>query len=90
MKDINNEDLAIIMGDFNNNAKVRNEGYDYLLNHRMIDTYNLAKNKDSGITVEGKIAGWDKNKENLRLDLIFTNKKIEVEKSNVIFNKLNK
>lgn len=90
LNDIKNEDLAIIMGDFNNNAEIRNEGYDYLINNGMIDTYNLAKSRDKGITVQGKIAGWDENKENLRLDLIFTNKEIEIKKSNVIFNGFNK
>lgn len=86
---IENDKFAFVMGDFNNNANVENEGYDYIC-EKLFDTYNLSKNKDSGITVKGKIAGWDKNKENLRLDLILSNKEIKVESSNVIFNGINK
>lgn len=84
-----NEELMFVMGDFNNNANTKNEGYDYLSNE-LIDTYTLAKKKDSGITVNGKIEGWEENKKDLRLDMIFVNKEIEVEKSKVIFNDINK
>ncbi|MGL5755640.1 MAG: endonuclease/exonuclease/phosphatase family protein [Paraclostridium sp.] len=86
---VQGDKLAFIMGDFNNNANVNSEGYDYLCS-KFLDTYNLSKNKDLGVTVKGKIAGWDKNKEDLRLDLIFTNKEVEVISSNVIFNGINK
>ena len=78
------------MGDFNNDAFIRGEGYDYLLSKGLIDTYNLAIEKDSGITVEGEIAGWEGKKENKRLDIIFTTEDINVLKSNVIFNGKNK
>ena len=73
----------------NNNANIRDEGYDYICKS-LIDTYDLAIEKDDGTTVKGKIAGWDKNKEDLRLDLILTNKELKVIKSNVIFNDTNK
>ena len=43
--------LSFIMGDFNNNAMIRNEGYDYLISKGLIDTYNIALEKDNGITV---------------------------------------
>ena len=44
------------MGDFNNDALVRNEGYDYLISKGLIDTYCNANIKDSGITVkEGRL-----------------------------------
>jgi maltose 6'-phosphate phosphatase len=90
IKDIEKEELAFFMGDFNNSATIRKEGYDYMLEKGMIDTYNIAKDKDSGVTVRGKIAGWDKNKENLRLDIIFANKEVDVLSSKVIFNGENK
>lgn len=90
INDIKGEELAFAMGDFNNNAEVKNEGYEYLVSNGLYDTYKLAKIKDNGVTVKGKIAGWDENKENLRLDLIFTNKEIQIEKSNVVFNGKNK
>lgn len=89
-KDIDKNGYSFIMGDFNNSATIINEGYEYILKNGFYDTYNLALKKDNGITVKGKIAGWDKNKEDLRLDIIFSNKKIEVLSSNVIFNSKNK
>ncbi|MDG4657612.1 endonuclease/exonuclease/phosphatase family protein [Ectobacillus antri] len=78
--------IFYLMGDFNNNAFIRSEGYDYLLEKGLYDTFALAKEKDSGITVKGKIAGWDENKADLRLDLILTNKPVAIERSTVIFN----
>ena len=88
-KRIEKDKLALIMGDFNNNANIRNEGYDYIC-EKLFDTYNLSNSKDLGITVKGKIAGWDENRGTLRLDLILTNKEIKVESSNAIFNGKNK
>lgn len=90
LENISNERLSFIMGDFNNNALIRSEGYDYLTSKGLIDTYCNAKIKDSGITVNGEIAGWEAQSEDKRLDLILTNKDIEVKKSNVIFNDINK
>lgn len=89
-KKINNEKLSFIMGDFNNNAYVRNEGYDYLLSKGLKDTYNLSTTCDDGITVKGAIAGWEDQRENKRLDLILVNKEINVIESKVIFNGINK
>ena len=47
-----------LMGDFNSPAEVRNEGYDCILNSGWKDTWVMAKQKDSGITVKGVIDGW--------------------------------
>ena len=90
IKYIEKEELSLIMGDFNNSATVKGEGYEYIVENGFLDTYNLAKIKDDGITVKGNIAGWDKNKEDLRLDIIFSNRDIDVLSSNVIFNGKNK
>ncbi len=89
-KDIEKEGLIFIMGDFNNSATIREEGYDYMIKKGMLDTYSLAKEKDNGISVKGKIAGWDKNNEDLRLDIILASKPVDVYSSNVIFNGKNK
>lgn len=82
---------CFFMGDFNNIAAIRGEGYDYVLANQIYDTYTLAENKDSGTTVLGVIAGWEeKSGDNTihekRIDYIFTNKKAAVKTSNVIFN----
>jgi maltose 6'-phosphate phosphatase len=40
--------------------------------------------------VQGKIAGWDQNKQDLRIDLILTNQPCQVAYSQVIFNDVNR
>lgn len=85
-----NDHLFFLMGDFNNDAANKDEGYDYLRNKDLHDTYQLAEQKDSGITVSGKIAGWSKNKEGIRIDYIFSSHKVKVLRSSVIFNYVNK
>ena len=87
---LNNDQLNIVMGDFNNDANIRNEGYDYLLSKGLIDTYTVAQTKDDGMTVAGKIDGWSENKKDLRIDLVLTDKPVTVQSSHVIFNGLNK
>ncbi|MBI6872195.1 endonuclease/exonuclease/phosphatase family protein [Clostridium aciditolerans] len=81
--------LTFFMGDFNNNAFIKREGYDYLIEKGLYDTFSIDKEKDSGITVKGNIDGWDQNKNDLRLDLILANKKVDVKYSKVIFNGIN-
>ncbi len=76
-----------LMGDFNNSAHIEGEGYDYLTSTAGLhDTYLLASDKDSGVTVEGKIAGWDENKQDLRIDLILASSPAKVTSSRVVFN----
>ena len=78
--------LSLLLGDFNNNANIRGEGYDYLMRYGLWDTYILAKEKDMGATVQGEIAGWQGNQLDLRIDLILASEKLEVQSSKVIFN----
>ncbi|MEN1938094.1 endonuclease/exonuclease/phosphatase family protein [Paenibacillus sp. 102] len=87
---VNENELSFLMGDFNNNARLQGEGYDYLMQKGLYDTYKLALKKDEGTTVQGKIAGWDENKQNLRIDLILSNKPTTVISSKVIFNGINR
>lgn len=87
---IDSSRFALFMGDFNNNANIREEGYDYLLAQGFKDTYTAAQEKDSGITVQGEISGWKGNEGGLRIDLILTNQPVEVKTSRVIFNGINK
>ncbi len=83
-------EVSFLMGDFNNNALVRNEGYDFIKSKGLLDTYDLSKIRDSGITVRGKIDGWNDNISDLRMDIIFTNSLVNVLESKVIFNNINK
>ena len=81
-----------LLGDFNSPAEVRNEGYDLIEASGFFDTYQLACQKDEGITVKGVIDGWrDKLDtpdafEGMRIDHIWCNQKTAVLTSTVIFN----
>lgn len=90
LKNVQGEERFFLMGDFNNHAGLKDEGYEYLMGNGLYDIYNLAKEKDSGVTVQGKIAGWDQNKQDLRIDLILTNQPWQVAYSQVIFNDVNR
>ena len=78
-----NEDI-FLMGDFNSPSDEKNTGYDKVLSSGWYDTYTLAEHKDDGFTVTSKIDGWKNSKEK-RIDYIFTNKKIPIKSSKVIF-----
>ncbi|UPO89921.1 endonuclease/exonuclease/phosphatase family protein [Niallia sp. Man26] len=80
------EDRFYLMGDFNNNASIKDGGYDYLISQGLYDTYHLAEEKDNGITVKGNIDGWDKNSQDIRIDLILTGQLEPINYSGVIFN----
>lgn len=88
LKNIGNK--VFFMGDFNNDANIREEGYDFLIENGLIDTFIIAKIKDEGCTVPGKIAGWENDISKKRLDLILTEMPMEIHSSNVIFNGKNK
>lgn len=79
-----------LMGDFNNAAAVPGEGYEYLLKKGLFDTYDLAADKDAGVTIAGEIAGWENNKQDLRIDLILAGQLVDTKYSRVIFNRENK
>ena len=80
-----------LMGDFNNSAEIKNQGYDMIKNSGWYDCYNLAENKDSGFTVCKSIDGWKdkKSAENMRIDYIFCNRKIPVKNYRTVFNNIN-
>ncbi|MGL5545007.1 MAG: endonuclease/exonuclease/phosphatase family protein [Cetobacterium sp.] len=81
----------LLMGDFNNDANVRGEGFDYLLDRGLRDTYLDALQKDDGITVPGAIAGWEgKCGASKRIDFILTSSELKVKSSKVFFNGNNK
>lgn len=76
------------MGDFNNPAHERKEGYNFVIESGFHDTWHLAGQKDEGITVCKTIDGWyDKGtSEKMRIDYIFQNTEEKVTSSQVIFN----
>ena len=77
------------MGDFNSPAEVRGEGYDMITDSGWQDSYFLAQNKDSGITVGNVIDGWREkitDTKGMRIDQIWCNKQMLVKSSRVLFN----
>ncbi len=83
---IQNRNCDFLMGDFNNDASIKNEGYSLVCKSGFFDTYNMAENKDEGITVAKEIDGWKGQSEKKRIDFIFCKKKIPILSSYVIFN----
>lgn len=78
-----------LMGDFNNCAEIKNEGYDLIKKSGWQDTFEIAREKDDGITVGTVIDGWkDKitDTNGMRIDFIWTNSENIIERTNVIFN----
>lgn len=78
-----------LMGDFNSPAEVRGEGYDMIKNDGWYDSFTLAGNKDSGITVGKAIDGWRDREaaaQGMRIDHIWCSEKAEIASSEVIFN----
>lgn len=83
---LKNQNSDYVMGDFNNDASVRNQGYDLVCRSGFFDTYNLALLKDDGTTVEKEIDGWEGKNEKKRIDYIFSKEKVSVKSSYTIFN----
>lgn len=78
--------LKILLGDFNTDALSDKEAYQAIKNLGLYDSYDLAGDKDSGITVEKAIDGWAGHSQEKRLDYIFLSQERPVLSSKVIFN----
>lgn len=70
------KERLFLMGDFNNPAEIRGEGYDRIAESRYYDLYKLADERRGGIsTVSGEIDGWRDGKApegGGRIDLILS------------------
>ncbi|MDT3426298.1 maltose 6'-phosphate phosphatase [Paenibacillus forsythiae] len=77
---------VFIMGDFNNVAEIRDEGYDYVVQQGWHDLYASASVKDDGATVTKAIKGWDDNKGKLRIDYIFSSRPLQAKSCLVVLN----
>ena len=74
-----------IMGDINNPADIRNEGYDLITQSGWHDAYANAAVREGSATVPPAIAGWEENTLPLRIDYIFSNRPQAVEKYEIKF-----
>lgn len=73
-----------LLGDLNNVAQIRGEGYDYVMERGWYDLYTEAAEKDEGSTVLKAIAGWSDNERPLRIDYILCGERIAAKKSEVV------
>ena len=83
LKITQSKNSVFVMGDFNITPK--SNAYE-IISKEYFDTYMIAKEIDNGITVKGEIDGWNGEKEDKRIDYIFSNKNINIKSSYVIFN----
>lgn len=72
-----------LLGDFN--VPEGSRGYEKIISSGWHDTFLLAEKTNGRATIFGKIDGWEKNSEGLRIDYIFANKKTVVKKSEILF-----
>lgn len=80
------EDMPVyVMGDLNQPAHMRGEGFDLLMARGWHDAYTQAKQSDDGITVGGSIDGWRSEKdEPRRLDYILCNRSFSPARCEVV------
>ncbi len=84
-KELKKHQNVYLTGDFNAPRDIRNESYDEIIKD-FYDTRDLAIETKGYHTIPGHIAGWDQQ-EGQCIDYIMSNKKINVKKHYVIFDK---
>lgn len=76
---------AIILGDFNNDQALRQEGYDFITAKGWHNTRDTATHVKGSSTVHKTIHGWDKVTQAMTLDYIFASCPITFDEHQVIF-----
>lgn len=77
---------VFLMGDFNNDASIKEEGYELITKKDgWYDVYSLAKKTGGNHTVSKEIDGWEGNYSKLRIDYIFASELYSVESCRVVF-----
>ncbi|MCC5889829.1 MAG: endonuclease/exonuclease/phosphatase family protein [Alkalibacterium sp.] len=77
----------LIMGDFNNDSSVREEGYDLVRKTApfLKDAYEVAETKTGEATITHEIDGWEGHFDEKRIDYIFVGEQISVKQHRVVF-----
>ncbi|MBS7577823.1 MULTISPECIES: endonuclease/exonuclease/phosphatase family protein [unclassified Enterococcus] len=84
---ISKNDNSIIMGDFNNDASILDEGYSLIHKHSSLyDSFHQAQTKYGEHTISKKIDGWENNNKELRIDYIFTTQPLKIKTYKILFN----
>ena len=78
--------LKVLMGDFNTDALSDVATYEAIKDLGLRDSYDLAEEKDAGITVSKAIDGWSQHTQEKRLDYVFLTKERRVLTHRVVFN----
>lgn len=83
--------VHLLMGDFNNEATSKEEGYDYIKKTapHLQDAYVKAEEKVGSATVLSDIDGWEGHTEEKRIDYIFTDYPGDIQSCRVVFDGLN-
>lgn len=77
-----------LLGDFNNPAEVRGEGYDCILEDGWQDAWRMARQSGAGATVESPVDGWRDRTDRaggLRIDQIWCSKRVPVRQARIVF-----
>lgn len=85
---VSREDPVFLMGDFNNPAEMRGEGYDLVAACGFFDTYALANTCSGRATAESGIDGWHGGSVpdgGVRIDQIWCNRPIAVAEYRTVF-----
>lgn len=83
------KDIVWLMGDFNNPAEIRREGYDCITQSGWYDAHLMAKLRDQGMTVPKPIDGWRDRPDissRMRIDQIWCSRHADVIRSETVFN----
>lgn len=85
--DPDSDTIHLLMGDFNNEAEVQEEGYAYMQKTapQILDTYVEAEEKIGSATVLDDIDGWEGDTNEKRIDYIFTDYTGDIKSSRVVF-----
>lgn len=85
MRELAGGSPVLLLGDFNNDAAVEDEGYRQIVQAGWHDAFNQAALTDGEFTVHKKISGWEEATREMRIDYIFSSYPAEFEKYSVVF-----
>ena len=91
LEGIEKEKTVWLMGDFNNPASVRNEGYDLVESSGFNDSFGIARMRKGNITAKLNIDGWKdggsfkSNGGGMRIDQIWCSSKALIKRHEVVF-----
>lgn len=75
-----------LLGDFNAPDRARGQSYDLVRSSGWRDAYEMAIERDAGLTVRGPIDGWEDQAEGLRIDYIWRSEALPVARCRVVLN----